>query len=367
MIKVGITGAYGFLGFHLRCFFLSDSKVEVVCAGRDAFASEIVLDKFVASTDVIVHLAGLNRADDQELRRTNVLLAEQLTASCARVGVKPQIIFSSSSHVDRDTVYGKSKRAVARHFAAWAEACGSKFMNLIIPNIFGEYGRPFYNSAVATFCHQLANGESLQVNQGQVELVHAQQVCRLIGDCIERESDGEYRMAGNIISVPDLAKKLQTMSAQYKDQLMPFFEDDFTLALFNTLRSYLFPDFYPQRLILHSDERGSLFEAVKSLNGGQCFISTTKPGITRGNHFHHHKVERFLVLEGRALIQIRRLFSDKVYDFSVLGDDPVYIDMPPFHTHNITNTGGTNLVTLFWAHEIFDPNNPDTYGEPVVR
>ena len=367
MIKVGITGAYGFLGFHLRSFFFSDSDVEVVCAGRDDFASETALDKFVASTDAIVHLAGLNRAEDQELRRTNVVLAEQLTAACDRVEVKPQVIFSSSTHVDRDTVYGESKRSVASHFDAWAKARGARFMNLIIPNIFGEYGRPFYNSAVATFCYQLAKGESLQVNPGQVELVHAQQVCVLIGDCIKQQSEGEYRMPGSIISVSDLARKLQTMSAQYKDQLMPVFEDEFTLALFNTMRSYLFPDFYPQRLTLHTDARGSLFEAVRSLNGGQCFISTTKPGITRGNHFHHHKVERFLVLEGTALIQIRKLFSDKVYDFPVSGDDPVYIDMPPFHTHNITNTGVSSLVTLFWAHEIFDPNNPDTYGEAVVR
>ncbi|MEM7282459.1 MAG: NAD-dependent epimerase/dehydratase family protein [Pseudomonadota bacterium] len=364
---VCITGAYGFLGFHLRARLHNDERYEVRCAGRGTFADEDEKSKFVKGAEVIVHLAGLNRAPDEEILKTNVELAQDVTLACDSNGVTPQIIFSSSTHVDRDTVYGLSKRKVADHFSEWATARGASFRNLVLPNIFGEYCKPFYNSAVATFCHQLSQGETLTVNEGEVELVHAQQVCREIQATIDDGLSGEFRMAGTKISVPVLADRLSTMSEQYKNQLMPSFDDDFDLALFNSLRSYLFPKHYPVPLTLHTDNRGSLFEAIRSLNGGQCFVSTTKPGITRGNHFHHHKIERFLVLEGEALIQIRKLFSDEVHDFPVTGDQPVYIDMPPFHTHNITNTGDTQLVTLFWAHEIFDPENPDTYGEPVAQ
>ena len=364
---IGVTGAFGFLGFHLRAAFFSNQDYELRCAGRDTFADPDALKTFVTGADAVVHLAGLNRAPDDEILKTNVELAASLTRACDEAGATPHIVFSSSTHVDRDSVYGLSKRKVADHFSEWANSHSGRFTNLILPNIFGEYCKPFYNSAVATFCHQLSLGEELTVNEGQVELVHAQQVCRLIQETLETERVGDYRMAGREISVPDLAERLSTMSSQYQAQLMPEFQDEFDLSLFNTLRSYLFPKFYPKALTLHTDNRGSLFEAIRSLNGGQCFVSTTKPGITRGDHYHHYKVERFLVIEGKATIRIRKLFSDDVHEFPVTGDNPVFIDMPPFHTHNITNTGDSKLVTLFWAHEIFNPEQPDTYGELVVK
>ncbi len=364
---IGVTGAYGFLGFHLRAALFSNKDYEVRCAGRDTFADSKTLAEFVTGVDAIVHLAGLNRAPDDEILKTNVELAVSLTQACDEVACYPHIVFSSSTHVDRDSVYGLSKRKVADHFAEWSENNAGRFSNLVLPNIFGEYCKPFYNSAVATFCHQLSLGEELTVNEGQVELVHAQEVCRLIQETLETQRVGEYRMTGREVSVPELAERLSTMSSQYQAQLMPDFKDDFDLSLFNTLRSYLFPSFYPKALTLHTDNRGSLFEAIRSLNGGQCFVSTTKPGITRGDHYHHYKVERFLVIEGEAVIRIRKLFSDEVREFPVSGEEPVFIDMPPFHTHNITNTGASKLVTLFWAHEIFNPEKPDTYGEPVVQ
>lgn len=366
MTTIGITGAYGFLGFHLRSYFLSHKDIGVKSAGREIFSDPEALTRFTGECDAIVHLAGLNRASDEELLTSNPGLAKELTDALDRSGNRPQLIFSSSTHVDRDTAYGESKRQTANHLKQWCEANQADFADLIIPNIFGEYGKPFYNSAVSTFCHQLAHGESLTVNEGEVELVHAQQVAELIHRCVDNSRSHQHRMEGVRIRVPELAAKLTVMSDHYQNELMPKLSSDFDLRLFNTFRSYLFPHFYPRALTLHTDERGSLFESVRSLNGGQCFISSTKPGITRGNHYHHHKVERFLVLRGEAVIQIRKLFSDQVHDFPVSGEKPAYIDMPPFHTHNITNTGSEELITLFWSHEIFDPEHPDTYAEPVV-
>jgi UDP-2-acetamido-2,6-beta-L-arabino-hexul-4-ose reductase len=155
------------------------------------------------------------------------------------------------------------------------------------------------------------------------------------------------------------------MRDRYQAMVMPPLESALDVRLFNTLRSYLFPAHYPVALTLHIDARGSLFEVVKSNSGGQVFMSTTHPGITRGNHFHTRKVERFLVASGEADIRLRKLFSDEVICFKVRGDAPSYVDIPTFYTHHITNTGQSELVTLFWANEIFDSVDPDTFPERV--
>ena len=166
-------------------------------------------------------------------------------------------------------------------------------------------------------------------------------------------------------SVSECLQKLQGFDHSYRGHLIPELKTDVDLDLFNTYRSYLYPRYYPVTLQLHSDTRGHLFEAVKSLHGGQCFISTTKPGITRGNHYHTRKFERFLVLNGDAVIRIRKLLTGDIVEFKVSGAAPQYIDMPTFCTHDITNTGQSDLTTLFWAHEIFDPQRSDTIREPV--
>jgi len=165
--------------------------------------------------------------------------------------------------------------------------------------------------------------------------------------------------------VSELLDRLSAFDQNYRGQLIPDVREPIDLYLFNTYRSYLFPHHYPVDLQLHEDMRGGLFEAIKSYNGGQCFLSTTKPGITRGNHYHTAKIERFLVVGGNGLIRIRKLFSEDISEFEVAGDRPQYIDIPTLHTHNITNVGESDMTTLFWSHEIFDPESPDTFPEPV--
>jgi UDP-2-acetamido-2,6-beta-L-arabino-hexul-4-ose reductase len=232
--------------------------------------------------------------------------------------------------------------------------------------VFGEGGRPFYNSAVHSFCHQLANDEPLEVNAtGQLELLHARDVVLAIEDVIARRATGSERLHGTCMSVATAAGKLTDLHRQYSNLIVPDLRERIDLQLFNTLRSFLYPAYYPRSLTLHTDERGSLFEGVKNYNGGQAFLSTTHPGITRGNHFHFEKVERFLVVSGQAVIRIRPLGSDRVDEFHVSGDAPAFVDMPTLHTHSITNTGETELLTMFWSNEIFDPSRPDTYFELV--
>lgn len=366
MKQIGITGAEGFLGWHLRAYFYSQG-IAALCVTRTIFASPQQLAELVGQCDVVIHLAGINRGDDVELEHTNVMLTEKLISACVATGRCRHILFSNSTHVaTRDTAYARSKRACAKLLQQWADSQGAIFNDLILPQLFGESGRPFYNSVTSTFCHQLAIGEAPKIIQdAELELLHAQRAAEYIHRLIEQPEPGAARPAGTTLTVTELLSKLSALKDFYGAQLIPPLPDSFELDLFNTYRSYLFPQHYPVSLPRHEDERGSLFEAVKSLHGGQCFISTTKPGITRGNHYHRRKIERFLVLSGEATIRVRKLFSPQAVDFPVTGAKPQYVDMPALHTHNITNTGTGELVTLFWSNEIFDPEQPDTYREIV--
>lgn len=366
MISLGITGINGLIGWHLNVFFKDIADVKVVGADRSTFASEDLLDEFVSQVDVIIHLAGLNRGDDREIESTNILLVQNLLESTERTQCFPNMLFASSTHIDGESAYGRSKRKCAELFRDWSKEHNVGFANLILPHVFGEGGKPFYNSVVSTFCYQLAHDETPQIIvDGQLELLHAQKFAYHVNMLIRQPISGDQRIYGLSIKVSELLTILNQMWLEYREQLIPDLSSELHLALFNSFRSYLFPAYYPVALKLFQDQRGALFEAVRSENGGQCFMSTTRPGITRGNHYHHHKVERFLVVSGEAVIRARRIFSDEVVEFSVAGNNPEYIDIPTFHAHNITNVGDKDLITLFWSHEIFDPNDPDTIAETV--
>jgi UDP-2-acetamido-2,6-beta-L-arabino-hexul-4-ose reductase len=365
-MNIGITGARGMIGWHLRCYLNQFPEYDSVIADRDTFANDAALRNLVRACPVIVHLAGQNRGADAEISDTNPRLARELVAACEAEAVSPHIIYASSTHVDSDSIYGKSKREAGRIFGDWAAKSGAEFTNLILPHVFGEATRPFYNSAVATFAHQLAIGEEPRIlNNADLELVHAQDVCATILTCAAKPVRADRRVHGREITVKDVLDKLKGLASSYDEHVIPDLRDRFDLSLFNLYRYYLFPEGYPRALTVNSDERGYLVEAVKNLNGGQAFFSTTKPGVTRGNHYHYNKVERFLVVKGQATIRIRRLFDDHVHEFEVSGDAPAYVDMPTLHTHNITNIGDNELLTLFWSHEIFDRDRPDTIFEEV--
>ncbi|MBW8328791.1 MAG: NAD-dependent epimerase/dehydratase family protein [Thiobacillus sp.] len=366
-MKIGITGADGLIGWHQRAYLKAiGGGHEVRLAGRATFAQPEPLAGFVDGLDAIIHLAGMNRGEDAEIETTNARLARDLVAACEQTGTRPFMVYANSTHQDRETAYGRGKRAAADTFRAWAEQCGAGFANLILPHVFGEFGKPFYNSVVSTFCHQLARNETPQIiTDGDLELLHVQDVAAQCLKAIQENRCGDIRMTGIGMKVSELLQRLTDMRDRYQSMVMPQLESALDVRLFNTLRSYLFPGHYPVALTLHSDARGSLFEVVKSRSGGQVFMSTTHPGITRGNHFHTRKIERFLVASGEAEIRLRKLFSDEVTCFKVRGDIPCYVDIPTFHTHHITNTGHSELVTLFWANEIFDPADPDTFPEQV--
>lgn len=369
-IRIGITGAHGLIGWHARCAYLQEKDIRAIPAGRAEFESAESLQAFVAQCDAIVHFAGMNRGEEEEVYAVNLKLAQDLVAACKAAQVKPHILFSNSTHSLGESRYGASKRDAAEAFGTWAELVGARFTNLILPHVFGEHGRPFYNSVVHTFCSQIAKKEKPEIHiDGDLELLHASEVAALALACIRNENGPAIHSVqpeGVKMKTSELLEKLQAFDVSYRaERTVPDLRHDVDLRLFNTYRAALYPEAFPVDLTLHTDERGWLFEAVRESNGGQTFLSTTRPGITRGNHYHYHKVERFLVVSGEAVIRIRRLFDDKVEEFHVSGERHQFVDMPTLHTHEITNVGESDLLTLFWSHEIFNPETPDTVWEKV--
>jgi UDP-2-acetamido-2,6-beta-L-arabino-hexul-4-ose reductase len=371
-IVVGITGARGLLGWHTATWLQANTPYKIVPADRRTFDNDQALDAFVRRCTDIIHYAGANRGRDEDVAATNIGLARALIDACRRTGSRPHIIFANSIQAGSETAYGRSKAGCAAEFMAWANVEGGQFTDLVLPHVFGEHGRPFYNSVVSTFCFNLANGDQPQVlSDGPLELLHALDVAAEIPCIIGRSrtpparESPVVRLHGAAMVVTEMLGRLQLLAADYENGIIPDIRDPFDLRLFNTYRSYLYPGKYPRPIHVFSDNRGWLVEAVKERSGGQAFVSSTKPGQVRGNHFHFFKFERFLVVHGDAEIRVRRLGDVHVETFQVNGVAPAFVDMPTLHTHAIMNRGTTDVITLFWSSDIYDPSRPDTYPENV--
>ena len=368
--KIGITGQAGFIGSHLYNYLGLQENIERIAFADDFFLDESTLDSFVSQCDVIVHLAAMNRHGEAGvIYKTNVELTNKLIDSLMRTESSPHVLVSSSTQESRDNEYGKSKKMARKMLVDWAKQNNGKFTGLVIPNVFGPFGNPFYNSFIATFSHLIAIGGNPKVEiDSEVELIYVLNLTKKIYHVIlNKEYANEYRIKPIASAkVTEILSRLIEFNKQYTEQgIFPKFKDYFDLCLFNTFRSYLTKEYFPRKFTLHTDERGSFVETVKSLDQGQFSFSTTKPGITRGDHFHLRKVERFAVIKGKARIQLRRIGTDEVINYELDGSEPGYVDMPVWYTHNITNIGEEELMTLFWINEFFDPEDPDTYYEKV--
>jgi UDP-2-acetamido-2,6-beta-L-arabino-hexul-4-ose reductase len=372
MKRVGITGQKGFVGTHLfNALGLFNQKYSRISFDKDFFNDDNLLDEFVKECDVIVHLAGMNRHNDPEvIQETNLVLAEKLVAAIKRTNSKPQIIFSSSSQEEKENPYGRSKRQARLILESGVEEVGCIFTGLIIPNVFGPFGRPYYNSVIATFCHQLNHGETPKIEvDAELNLLYVDELVQQIIQIIDNQVNSAALKVSHSTSirVSGILALLMRFKENYLDHgKLPVLNSIFELNLFNTFRSFIdLKNFYPVKYQQHTDDRGCFTELMRSDIGGQFSFSTTKSGITRGNHFHTRKIERFSVIKGKALIQLRRLGTSDVYNFYLDGNEPSYVDMPIWYTHNIKNIGEEILYTNFWINEPFDSADPDTYFEIV--
>lgn len=366
--RIVITGPDGFVAWHVRCAARAKWGGDLRGVWPDDFADPARLDAALSDADAVIHLAGVNRAHDPaEIQRMNPLLAERLVSSLRRLGRPVPIVYANSIHSRGDSVFGVSKRRAADVLSDWGAASGAPVIDVVLPNIFGEHGLPNYNSVVATFCHSLAAGvPPTVVDDKTLPLVHVAGVADLLLDLALNPTTGKVDVPGRPTMVSEVASLLTTIADDYRTGRLPDLSDDFTRDLFNTYRSATFPAQFPIHPQPADDPRGRLVEFVKGAGGqNQTFYSTTKQGFTRGQHWHRRKVERFLVISGTGEIRLRRLFTDEVVAFSVSGKRPAIIDMPTMWAHSVTNTGTEPLLTLFFADELFDPTQPDTFPEDV--
>jgi UDP-2-acetamido-2,6-beta-L-arabino-hexul-4-ose reductase len=368
---IGITGSNGFIGWHLSNFLSLDVENFIVIKfPRSCFDDNSDIDSYVNKCDIIIHLAAINRHEnDNYIYEKNIELANNLINSLTRTKFKGHLIFSSSIHELKDNTFGKSKKKARELFSEWSENNNTLFSGLLIPNVFGAFGLPFYNSVISTFCHQLIFEQKTQVETDiKLNLLYIDDLIKIITEIIENKNIGiiniEYT---NTYKVSELLNILLQFKIDYIEKgEIPLFHTQFHINLFNTFRSYIdMENRYPVSYKNNTDCRGNFVEIVKLKCGGQISFSTTNIGVTRGEHFHTRKIERFTVIKGNALIKLRKKNDSKIFQFYLSGEEPSYVDMPIWFTHNITNIGKDDLYTIFWINEYYDSNDSDTYFEKV--
>ena len=368
--KVLITGINGFIGKNLSAVLEKMDGFEVDGFRRNDPVTN--LSGKIRSSDVIVHLAGANRPKiTEDFYSDNVDFTRFLVDEIIKTKKPLKIIFSSSTQALNENDYGKSKLQAENVIVSAAKSNLVQAFIYRLPNVFGKWGRPNYNSVVATFCYNVSREIPFEIHNPDKEmtLVYIDDVIRSFIADINKKFQPEIDFPNvpslHEISVAELAEKIRKFHSMRKSLHSPDVSINFVKNLYSTYVSYLDTSDFAYSLPLKKDDRGDLFELIKNEKFGQIFISHTKPGITRGNHFHHTKVEKFCVVRGEAVIRFRKAGEEGVIEYKVSGEAPTVVDIPPGYTHNITNTGNSEMITLFWANEIFNPDKPDTFFDAV--
>jgi len=366
-----VTGAKGFIGKNLVVALNRRSDVEVI--EYDIDSNPDVLNEGLSVADVIFHLAGVNRPERvEEFTEGNFDLTSRICAALKRGGNKPIFVLSSSIQAALENPYGISKRQAEDAVFAFGRETETPVFVFRLHGVFGKWCRPSYNSVVATFCHNIARGMPIEISDPsrEVELVYIDDVIRAFCGILDGRTpaaDGQYSLAKPTykITLGALAETIRGFRESRENLSVPDMGDSFVHALYATYLSYLPVDNFAYALTQKSDPRGELAELLKSPHIGQIFVSRTRPGITRGHHYHDTKVEKFVVLEGDAMIRFRHILGGDVIKYPVSGREFRVVDIPPGYIHAIENLGQNDLIVLFWADEIFNPDVLDTFGMTV--
>ena len=370
-MKILITGAHGFIGKNLVETLKTSTDHTLYLYTKDHTLDE--LKRYLNEADFIFHLAGANRpVYEQDFTEVNVTLTQFMIRHLIELNQTTPIVFTSSSQANNDTPYGQSKKqaeAVLYHYESTQKA---KVYVYRLPNVFGKWSKPNYNSAIATFCHNIARGYPIQVNESNptLDLVYIDDV---VDEFCQALQDNPHRHQ-NTVRIPivyrqslhEIVNLIEGFKAARSNLHIPDMQDSFIRKLYSTYTSFTPIADLRYDLIQHSDYRGSFTEFVKSLAGGQVSVNISKPGIVKGNHWHHSKNEKFFVVQGEGLIRFRRVGSNEITEYRVSGDHHQVIDIPVGTTHNIENTGTVDMITLMWVNEPFDPDRPDTHPLEVT-
>ncbi|PMC15694.1 UDP-2-acetamido-2,6-beta-L-arabino-hexul-4-ose reductase [Oligella urethralis] len=368
-MKVLITGADGFIGKNLQLHLSERKHVEVLCFTREN--SEVDLQRMVDAVDFVFHLAGVNRPKDAaEFQEGNTALTKTLCDAIKLTGKSIPVIYSSSIQAVADNPYGLSKRKAEDVLLDFAECANTPVFIYRLANVFGKWARPNYNSAVATFCHNIAQDLPIKINDANalINLVY-------IDDVIEsflQVMDGQITQSGFIdvipqyqITVGDLADQIRAFKTSRDSLVTENVGNGLIRALYSTYVSYLKPEQFKYSVPKYGDVRGVFVEMLKTKDAGQISFFTAHPGITRGGHYHHSKTEKFLVIKGKACFRFRQMITGEFYELNTSGEQPEIVETVTGWTHDITNVGDEEMIVMLWANEIFDRERPDTYTNPV--
>lgn len=368
-MKVLITGANGFIGRNLQAHLAEREKVDVTLFTRgDSVES---LPRLVQDADFIFHLAGVNRPESpQDFVTGNVSLTQALCNAIAASGRTIPLIYTSSIQAESDNPYGSSKKGAERALLELADTHQNPVYIFRLPNVFGKWARPNYNSAVATFCHNISRGLPIQINdpEATISLVYIDDVVDCFMWLMDGSISGDRYMAVEpvySITVGGLAAQIEGFRDSRSSLVTDAVGTGLTRALYSTYLSYIPPENFTYSLPKYGDERGVFVEMLKTRDSGQFSFFTAHPGVTRGGHYHHSKTEKFLVIKGQACFRFRHIVTGQFHELFTSGDDPVVVETVPGWTHDITNVGNDEMVVMLWANEIFDRERPDTYTMPV--
>lgn len=365
-MKILVTGANGFIGKNLIAELQAATDHEVFSYDRDTEPE--LLESYCAEAEFVFHLAGVNRPKEQtEFMEGNFGFTSTLLDTLKKHANRCPIMISSSIQAATNNPYGESKKAGEELLQAYGQESGSKVLVYRFPNVFGKWCQPNYNSAVATFCHNIARDMPITINDPEVmmTLVYIDDVVKELVRALE----GEENRVNVICEVPTthqvrlgkIVELLHSFKASREERSVPDMSDALTKKLYSTYLSYLPENEFSYELKMNVDQRGSFTEFLRTPDRGQISVNISKPGITKGNHWHHTKNEKFLVVSGEGVIRFRKLESTETIEYFVSGEKMEVVDIPVGYTHNIENLGQTDMVTIMWVNEPFNPATPDTY------
>lgn len=368
-MKVLITGAKGFIGKNLIAHLRERDDVEILCFTRGDDVS--LLPALMREVDFVFHLAGVNRPQNpQEFQSGNTDLTQAL-CNAIKASNKPlPVVYTSSSQAEKDNPYGSSKRGAEEALLELAATSDAIVHLFRLPNVFGKWARPNYNSAVATFCHNITRDLSIQINDPQVRinLVYIDDVISHFIDVMDGKLAGAPFVSVEpqySIAIGELAKQLYSFRDSRKSMITEPVGTGLVRALCSTYLSYLPPERFTYEVPKHGDSRGVFVEMLKTKDSGQFSFFTAHPGITRGGHYHHSKTEKFLVIKGRASFRFRQIMTGEFYELFTMGENPQIVETVPGWAHDITNIGDEEMIVMLWANEIFDREQPDTFTRAV--
>ena len=368
-----VTGSKGFIGGNLIEALSRQKNIKVY--GCDIGEDISVLKSTLRQADIICYLAGVNRPEkEEEFATGNTDSVKDIISLLKEMQRTPTIIFTSSTQAAMNNPYGKSKKEAEDLLYEYGKKTGAAVYIYRLTNVFGKWCRPNYNSVVATFCNNIANNLDISISDRdrEIELIYIDDVIgsilNIIKNCPEI-APGEYLSVSPSykINLGDLADRIYQLRDMRQSLIIPDMADNFTKCLYATYLSYLDQKDFSYNLEKRIDERGTLVELLKSTHLGQIFVSKTHGKITRGNHYHNTKAEKFCVVQGEALIKFRHILSTEIITYPVSGDDMKIVDIPPGYTHSIENLSDGEMIVLFWADEIFDADKPDTYFVEVIK